>query len=86
MDPDLANDPLVAVTLGPIDPNLFVEYQTGQVLLGSLSEGLGFLGRVNTLEADLVLLAVGIEDGYRVPISNADYTTGQGVGVCGADQ
>ena len=50
------------------------------------AEGLGLFGSVDAAEANLVLLAVGIEHGYRVAISNADYTAGQGVGVGDADQ
>jgi hypothetical protein len=32
-----------------------------------------------------VLLAVGIEDGYRVAIGNTNYAAGEGVCVGGAD-
>ena len=31
-------------------------------------------------------MAFGIEDGYRVAISNAPYATGQSDGVCGTGQ
>ena len=84
--PYLADDAAVLVALFPIDPHVLAEDQPRQVLLGSLSEGLCLLRRVDTAEADFVLLAVGIEDGYRVAIGNANYATGQGVGLSGADQ
>lgn len=82
----LADDATVLVALLPLYPHVFVEDQARQVLLGSLSVGLRFLRRVDTLEANRVLLAVGIEQGYRVAIGNADHAAGQGVGLGGDDQ
>lgn len=76
LNPHLADDALVAVALGPFDTHLFVEDQPRQVLLGSLSEGLGLLGGVYATKANLVLLVVGIEDGYRVAISDPHNSTG----------
>ena len=86
LHPDLADDALVPVTLLPLDAHILPEDHAGQVLLGALAEWLSLLGRVDALEANLVLLAVGIEHGYRVAISNADHAAGQGVGVGDADQ
>ena len=81
LHPNLADDALVLVSLLPLDAHLLVEHQARQVLLGSLAEGLCLFWCVDALEANLVLLAVGIEDGYRVAISNADYATGESVGL-----
>ena len=86
LNPDLADDPPVAVTLLPLDPHLLVENQARQVLLRPLAEGLGLLGGIDAQQANIVLLAGSIEDGYRVTIGNADDAASQGVGVSGADQ
>ena len=79
--PDLANDAAVLVALLPLDPHGFVEYQPRQVFLGSLSEGWGLLGRVNPLEADLVLLVVGVQCACRVAIGHPHDTAVQHVGM-----
>ena len=86
LHPDLADDALVAVSLLPFDAHILPKDQSRQVLLRSLTKGLGLLRGVNALEANLVLLAVGVEHGYRVAISYADHTTEQGVSVGGANQ
>ena len=60
LNPHLADDALVAVAFGPFDAHLFVEDHPGEILLRPLAEGLGLLWCVNTAEANLVLLAIGI--------------------------
>ena len=86
MNPNLADDALVLVSLLPFDAHILPEDHAGQVLLRFLAEGLSLLGGVDALEANLVLLAVSIEDGYRVAIGNADHAAEQGVRVGAADQ
>lgn len=86
LNPDLADDAAVAVPFGPIDPHFLVEHHPGEILLRPLAEGLGLLGGVDATEANLVLLAVGIQDGYRVAISYTDHAAEQGVGVGDTDQ
>ena len=86
LHPDLADDALVLVALVPLDAHILPENHAGQVQLRSLTEGLRLFRRVDALKANLVLLAVAIKDGYRVAISDADYTASQGVGVGEADQ
>ena len=86
LNPDLSDDTAVAIALVPLHAHILPEDHTRQVLLRSLAEGLGLFRRIYATKANLVLLAIGIEHGYRVAISNADYTAGQGVGVGDADQ
>jgi hypothetical protein len=66
LDPDFPDDSPVAVALVPCDPHLRAKDQTGKVFLGALAEGLRILRCVDSGDADLVLLAVGIEHGYLV--------------------
>lgn len=42
---------------------------------------LGLLRRIDALEANLVLLAVGIQHGYGVAIGNSDHITGEGLSL-----
>ena len=86
LHPDLAYDALVLVALPILDPHILTEDHLRQTFLGSLAEGLGFLGGVDARQANLVLMAVGIEDGYRVAIGNAHHAAKQGVGVGDTDQ
>ena len=51
-----------------------------------MAEGLSLLGGVDPGNANLVLLAAGIEHGYSVAIGNADNAAKQGIGVDGAGQ
>ena len=86
LNPDLAHNPAVAVTLFPLDAHILAEHHPRQVFLGSLAKGLSFFRCVDALEANLVLLAVGIENGYRVAIGNAHHAAEQGVGVGNSKQ
>jgi len=51
---------------------------------GSVAEGLPLLGRVDSRDANLVLLSVGVEDGDRITVSDLDdgafENAGRGVG------
>ena len=84
--PDLADDALVPVALIPLDAHLLVEDQARQIFLRPLSERLRLLWGVDAAKANLVLLAVSVEHGYRVAISYADNAAEQGVGVGDTDQ
>ena len=48
LNPHLADDAAIAVTLVPLDPHLFLEHQVAQVLLGAVAECLRLLGCVDT--------------------------------------
>ena len=86
LNPDLADDALVLIALVLLDAHILPEDHPRQVFLGSLAKGLSFFRCVDALEANLVLLAVGIENGYRVAIGNAHHAAEQGVGVGNSKQ
>ena len=80
---DLADDPLVAVVLVPLDVDCFPEDHRRHGLLRALAEGLSLLGGIDAGEPDLVLFMVGVEDGDRVAVGYRDDGTGEGVGLGG---
>lgn len=59
--------------------HLSIERQGGQVLPGTLAKSLVL--PAHRSPDDLVLLAIGVQQGRRVAISNVDYVAGQGLGL-----
>lgn len=84
-DHHLADDAPVPVALVPPDDDLFPEDEARHGLLRALAEGLGFFWGVYAGEANLVLRAVGIEDGDGVAVGNGDDGAGEGGGFGGED-
>jgi hypothetical protein len=61
----------VPINLVAIEGRGFLEGQGAQMVTGSLTEGLAFLGSVNPCNANLVLLLRRIQDRKGVAISDA---------------
>lgn len=81
LNPDLADSAVVAVAFIPFDPHILPEDHPRKILLGAFAKGLGLLRSIDTLKSYLVLLAVGIEDSYRVAIGHADDSAIESVGL-----
>lgn len=86
LNPDLADNAVVAVAFIPFDPHILSEDHLRQALFGTLAEGLRLLRSIDPLKPNLVLLAVGIEDGYRIAIGNPDHAPGKRFGMNRARQ
>ena len=73
-DADLAP---ILVDLAAVEDNVTIEHQIGQVFFRYLAERLGLLRCVDTSEADLVLLALGVEHGNGVAIGHRHHLAGE---------
>jgi hypothetical protein len=74
-DHDFANGSAVSVLLAPFDDYVSIKYQSREVFLGSLAEGLSLFRGVYARKANFVLLAVGVENGDGVTVRYTDYSS-----------
>lgn len=79
LDLDLAHDTLVAISLVPRDFNVLVEYEPREVGFRLVAECLRLLRRVDRHRANLVLLQLAIQDGYRISVRDTDDESDQNV-------
>ncbi len=79
LDLDLADDPLVTIALVPFDLNVLVEHEPREAGFRLVAECLRLLRRVDTHHANLVLLPLAIQDGYRISVRDTDNQSDQNV-------
>jgi len=70
---DLADGPAISIGLAPIYADRFSEDQIAEVLLGAVSECLGFFWGIDASQANLVLCFIAVQYGNRIAVTNADH-------------
>lgn len=70
---DLADGPAISIGLARIYGDRFSEDQIAEVLLGAVSECLGFFRGIDASQANLVLCFIAVQYGNRIAVTNADH-------------